>query len=58
MSELKIVKRTEVPTLYKLFMKTMALGDQKGKFVVVDEDNYPYYIGTREDCAEYIEDVE
>ena|ERR1700674_847323 len=53
----KIIRRLKVPS-EKLFEETQyCLGDTKGQFAVVDKYLNPFYMGSKEDCEQYIEDI-
>lgn len=54
---MKLIKRLEIETT-KLFTDSKyCLGDTKGEYAVVDNDGDPFYMGTKEDCEQYLEDI-
>ena len=53
----KVIRRLSVPS-EKLFSETQyCLGDTNGKYAVVDKYKNPFYMGSKEDCKQYIEDI-
>jgi hypothetical protein len=52
---MKVILRLSIPHKILFEQSQWVLGDRNGEYAVVDDDLFPYYMGSHEDCEEFME---